>query len=123
MKYFYETHRPCQTAYRLVALAAVDWQTCWENRQASDSPPSSRQRSSLGLRWRNDCWRKSKMRNVIKGYQVPRLAMPKSLMSSVNKEFGSYHKAYSGSPRSEEHTSELQSPLNLVCRLLLEKKK
>src|SRR5688500_19616848 len=26
------------------------------------------------------------------------------------------------SPRSEEHTSELQSPCNLVCRLLLEKK-
>src|SRR5256885_10325204 len=29
----------------------------------------------------------------------------------------------SSSPRSEEHTSELQSPCNLVCRLLLEKKK
>src|SRR5258708_26774862 len=29
----------------------------------------------------------------------------------------------SGSPRSEEHTSELQSPDHLVCRLLLEKKK
>src|SRR5574337_508309 len=28
-----------------------------------------------------------------------------------------------GVARSEEHTSELQSPLNLVCRLLLEKKK
>src|SRR2546426_8084167 len=28
-----------------------------------------------------------------------------------------------GGPRSEEHTSELQSPCNLVCRLLLEKKK
>src|SRR3989454_5285763 len=27
------------------------------------------------------------------------------------------------SNRSEEHTSELQSPCNLVCRLLLEKKK
>src|SRR5256885_10694429 len=27
-----------------------------------------------------------------------------------------------GNPRSEEHTSELQSPCNLVCRLLLEKK-
>src|SRR5256885_3366960 len=27
------------------------------------------------------------------------------------------------SSRSEEHTSELQSPCNLVCRLLLEKKK
>src|SRR5205807_10635951 len=28
-----------------------------------------------------------------------------------------------GAARSEEHTSELQSPCNLVCRLLLEKKK
>src|SRR2546426_2074139 len=28
-----------------------------------------------------------------------------------------------GGARSEEHTSELQSPCNLVCRLLLEKKK
>src|SRR5256885_4341263 len=28
-----------------------------------------------------------------------------------------------GKLRSEEHTSELQSPCNLVCRLLLEKKK
>src|SRR2546426_7497405 len=28
-----------------------------------------------------------------------------------------------GDVRSEEHTSELQSPCNLVCRLLLEKKK
>src|SRR2546430_11409320 len=28
-----------------------------------------------------------------------------------------------GNPRSEEHTSELQSQSNLVCRLLLEKKK
>src|SRR5690348_17826176 len=34
-------------------------------------------------------------------------------------------KQYSASecPRSEEHTSELQSPVHLVCRLLLEKKK
>src|SRR2546426_7563024 len=31
--------------------------------------------------------------------------------------------AYLRSLRSEEHTSELQSPCNLVCRLLLEKKK
>src|SRR2546426_7598768 len=29
---------------------------------------------------------------------------------------------HSGRGRSEEHTSELQSPCNLVCRLLLEKK-
>src|SRR5256885_8076056 len=31
--------------------------------------------------------------------------------------------AAGGASRSEEHTSELQSPCNLVCRLLLEKKK
>src|SRR3989454_8428738 len=30
---------------------------------------------------------------------------------------------FDASLRSEEHTSELQSPCNLVCRLLLEKKK
>src|SRR5256885_7789153 len=36
-------------------------------------------------------------------------SMPSSTMSSTR--------------RSEEHTSELQSPCNLVCRLLLEKKK
>src|SRR5690242_21213330 len=30
---------------------------------------------------------------------------------------------FSGADRSEEHTSELQSHVNLVCRLLLEKKK
>src|SRR5256885_2670518 len=31
--------------------------------------------------------------------------------------------AFAAALRSEEHTSELQSPCNLVCRLLLEKKK
>src|SRR5256885_4791651 len=35
----------------------------------------------------------------------------------------SAHVRRSPSERSEEHTSELQSPCNLVCRLLLEKKK
>ena len=36
-----------------------------------------------------------------------------------------YYSSYSNKNerRSEEHTSELQSPCNLVCRLLLEKKK
>src|SRR5713226_10414323 len=32
-------------------------------------------------------------------------------------------RAPAGRQRSEEHTSELQSPVHLVCRLLLEKKK
>src|SRR5215467_15459201 len=31
--------------------------------------------------------------------------------------------SFASADRSEEHTSELQSPCNLVCRLLLEKKK
>src|SRR5260370_40445859 len=43
-------------------------------------------------------------------------------------EPGSRQRVQTGDPiaagiRSEEHTSELQSHLNLVCRLLLEKKK
>src|SRR3989454_9071578 len=41
-----------------------------------------------------------------------------ALPPGVKRIFG---RADSG--RSEEHTSELQSPCNLVCRLLLEKKK
>src|SRR5260370_21107893 len=36
---------------------------------------------------------------------------------------GQSHRRSPGLRRSEEHTSELQSHLNLVCRLLLEKKK
>src|SRR3989454_9872971 len=40
------------------------------------------------------------------------------------KAVACYHKEWDYfSRRSEEHTSELQSPCNLVCRLLLEKKK
>src|SRR5256885_12813250 len=39
-----------------------------------------------------------------------------------NRLHGRFRKK-EGSIRSEEHTSELQSPCNLVCRLLLEKKK
>src|SRR5690348_17661805 len=33
-----------------------------------------------------------------------------------------HNRQHSASRRSEEHTSELQSPVHLVCRLLLEKK-
>src|SRR2546426_4594861 len=37
--------------------------------------------------------------------------------------FSPFIKTWPFVSRSEEHTSELQSPCNLVCRLLLEKKK
>src|SRR2546429_7041981 len=40
-----------------------------------------------------------------------------------NGAFGAVHALSRASRRSEEHTSELQSRLHLVCRLLLEKKK
>src|SRR2546426_8590216 len=47
--------------------------------------------------------------------------------SSMNSAAASKHSGLRGArtrrERSEEHTSELQSPCNLVCRLLLEKKK
>src|SRR2546426_5503629 len=43
------------------------------------------------------------------------------LLFSESEEFGTHRGL--GVIRSEEHTSELQSPCNLVCRLLLEKKK
>src|SRR5256885_11213851 len=42
-------------------------------------------------------------------------------MRRVTRRPGSSHERRA--TRSEEHTSELQSPCNLVCRLLLEKKK
>src|SRR5260370_3065040 len=44
---------------------------------------------------------------------------------AVNDAFvmGAWGKEHGAGDRSEEHTSELQSHLNLVCRLLLEKKK
>src|SRR2546422_8449470 len=58
---------------------------------------------------------------------------PVNLGPVVNSGFDDFHPAISpnglslyitsGRLRSEEHTSELQSRLHLVCRLLLEKKK
>src|SRR2546430_6020897 len=44
------------------------------------------------------------------------LRLRRHLLGEVSRDLG-------GDPRSEEHTSELQSQSNLVCRLLLEKKK
>src|SRR5256885_8475199 len=43
--------------------------------------------------------------------------------SEASIEFEGYDIVNPNGRRSEEHTSELQSPCNLVCRLLLEKKK
>src|SRR2546426_4717430 len=71
------------------------------------------------------------------GRQVPRLAASgagrllrrgqrpraREVRLRSAEEARSPHLGAARGARSEEHTSELQSPCNLVCRLLLEKKK
>src|SRR5205807_4301669 len=49
--------------------------------------------------------------------------VPKFNLYSVSPDFRTPYFYSYNLQRSEEHTSELQSPCNLVCRLLLEKKK
>src|SRR3989454_5204717 len=50
-------------------------------------------------------------------------AVGMGLEGIVAKKADAPYKSGRSDLRSEEHTSELQSPCNLVCRLLLEKKK
>src|SRR5256885_13838614 len=52
-----------------------------------------------------------------------RLASDQVLLDQRWRRWRCLFQLQAGQVRSEEHTSELQSPCNLVCRLLLEKKK
>src|ERR1039457_2380237 len=54
----------------------------------------------------------------------PYTTLFRSVLRSMNGKRTAFFRLRTRSPskRSEEHTSELQSPCNLVCRLLLEKK-
>src|SRR5256885_11042419 len=58
---------------------------------------------------------------------ISMIASSAAWSTCVTKSFTRLERTFSAPPlseaRSEEHTSELQSPCNLVCRLLLEKKK
>src|SRR2546426_4605488 len=54
---------------------------------------------------------------------APNYAAGKDMLSGFKRYFRGRIIAEVYTQRSEEHTSELQSPCNLVCRLLLEKKK
>src|SRR5258708_16213840 len=60
---------------------------------------------------RHVCDMEHLVRSIQSADQVPRVHVSTSL------------RTLAGIDRSEEHTSELQSPDHLVCRLLLEKKK
>src|SRR5947208_10839554 len=53
----------------------------------------------------------------------PRYASLPNIMKAKKKPIEAVTPEALGVDRSEEHTSELQSPDHLVCRLLLEKKK
>src|SRR2546426_7695994 len=53
----------------------------------------------------------------------PEQGIPHRLRGELEREGNEPSRLPRASDRSEEHTSELQSPCNLVCRLLLEKKK
>src|SRR6266480_6468776 len=55
--------------------------------------------------------------------QKNNLAFHPDAMRTVTRSLKLINGALRENPRSEEHTSELQSHVNLVCRLLLEKKK
>src|SRR5260370_13096471 len=58
--------------------------------------------------------------HFLQDYQKTRLV---SFLDPAQDPKGSGYQVIQSKIRSEEHTSELQSHLNLVCRLLLEKKK
>src|SRR2546426_2055942 len=98
------------SAARLLSMAAR-CATCFLSGCRSWSMPahSLADRSSLGRKKHFCFWRASSTyRNRCRGLQrrPPEWVYPAGVAG-----------------RSEEHTSELQSPCNLVCRLLLEKKK
>src|SRR2546430_6113789 len=59
-----------------------------------------------------------KVKDLLRSKEVPVILRP--VLSLPEEEDDPYDRELS---RSEEHTSELQSQSNLVCRLLLEKKK
>src|SRR5256885_6008819 len=57
-------------------------------------------------------------------FRSPLAAVRRRIPASSQPHVGAGHaRSRCANGRSEEHTSELQSPCNLVCRLLLEKKK
>src|SRR5690606_39670860 len=67
------------------------------------------------LRWR-DVW-------LATALSIAAWLVGAEILTLYVKYFGGSFSAYGVVGRSEEHTSELQSRENLVCRLLLEKKK
>src|SRR5437867_7645903 len=83
-------------------------------------------------RWVEDCRRLCKPERVVwcdgsqeEAARLTREALASGDLLELNQREhpGCYLHRSHPNDRSEEHTSELQSPYDLVCRLLLEKKK
>src|SRR5688572_33482934 len=56
-------------------------------------------------------------------FRSPSMRDTDRTVTFLNGTTGTFNQEFTRQNRSEEHTSELQSQSNLVCRLLLEKKK
>src|SRR5256885_13241751 len=74
---------------------------------------SRRRHTRLQGDWSSDVCSSDLQMNVRCPRHFATLEKPAALVNQIGRK----------NLRSEEHTSELQSPCNLVCRLLLEKKK
>src|SRR5699024_11846447 len=74
--------------------------------------PLAKAAASAGVRWAERMWASKGMSRAFSWAQAP-LTTGQSLSEPM----------ITATLRSEEHTSELQSRFDLVCRLLLEKKK
>src|SRR5260370_30443155 len=80
--------------------------------------------SSRVRRWRPTRSRPAVRATVVAPGDLIVLPGPTGLLARKAGRMGAGHREeIRNRARSEEHTSELQSHLNLVCRLLLEKKK
>src|SRR5688500_19894646 len=107
----------------LLALAPLTLTGCGYNRiqQLDEQAGAAKQQISVQLQRRADLV--PNLVQTVKGYAAHEEAV---FTNVANARAGLAGAIQSGDPaqmRSEEHTSELQSPCNLVCRLLLEKNK
>src|SRR2546422_3338545 len=71
--------------------------------------------------FRSDCERRACGEDNSTNFHLA--CKPRRSVASLQGIQGESHRRFGECNRSEEHTSELQSRLHLVCRLLLEKKK
>src|SRR5687768_6215364 len=102
---------------RMVLFVSV-----WHNQDGSlglkFNHPNGPQQGRQGGYQQNGAYRQPQRHNGYQGgYEQPQQS------NRAYEDGGAMSRARPIPPRSEEHTSELQSRLHLVCRLLLEKKK